>query len=99
MQKNESKNKSELLLNCPFCGGEATWDFLNGYKTMGWSMVCIQCRSRCGYHSTKENAITAWNTRKPMERIVERLEKLKENAWDEEYQTMCDAIEIVKEEM
>lgn len=29
--------------------------------------------------------------------IVERLEKLKENAWDEEYQTMCDAIEIVKQ--
>ena len=68
------------LKKCPFCGGEAAWDFLNGYKTMGWSIVCIQCRSRCGYHATKEEAIIAWNTRKPMERIVERLDEEKKQA-------------------
>lgn len=30
--------------------------------------------------------------------VLKRLEKLKENAWDEEYQTMCEVIEIVEEE-
>ena len=36
--------------------------------------------------------------RKPFERVVERLEELKANAFDEEYVSLCDAIEIVKEE-
>lgn len=39
-----------------------------------------------------------WNTRKPMERIIERLEELKANAFDDESVIISDAIEIVKEE-
>lgn len=102
----------EQLKKCPFCGSEATWDFLNGYKTMGWSIVCIQCRSRCGYHATKEEAITAWNTRKPMEQIVDRLEETKgkdivfcpprannKTAMLGQRIGLDRAIEIVKEEM
>lgn len=103
----------EELKKCPFCGGEAVWDFLNGYKTMGWSIVCIQCRSRCGYHATKEEATTAWNTRKPMERIVKKLGAssimlaTSKEYWENpqkggntmEVIPIQDAIKIVKEEL
>ena len=45
----------------------------------------------------KEKLYKQFNTRKPMQEIVERLEAIKVNAWDEEYQTMCDVVDIVKE--
>lgn len=79
--KTSDKNKqaiktSDRLLSCPFCGGEA--EILE--HDNGWAIWhCIMCKNckasqewRKGY--TKEEAITAWNTRKPMERILERLE-------------------------
>lgn len=51
----------------------------------------------------EEKAIEAWNTRKPMERIVERLEKEKvfEDSWGDDmgcgaYNAYHHAIEIVK---
>lgn len=86
------------LLPCPFCGGEA---YL--YEDKKCDIYSVGCKNCCDIEpitrvcESKEEAIKLWNTRKPMQDIVERLEKLKENAWDEEYQTMCDAIEIVKE--
>ena len=90
----------EKLLPCPFCGGEAE---LMRFPKCDRKYVVIcenkQCMASVGNYSyTKEEAIKAWNTRKPMERIVERLEELKQRAWDEKYQTLCDAIDIVKEE-
>lgn len=36
--------------------------------------------------------------RKPFERVVDRLEELKQNAFDDESVIISDAIEIVKEE-
>ena len=92
------------LKRCPFCGGEARLQKIN--KHGAYYVICKTCGCRTPKYQHRftskeerqEDAIEAWNTRKPMERIVERLEKIKENAWDEEYQTMCDAIEIVKEE-
>lgn len=68
------------LKRCPFCGGEA--EILE--HDNGWAIWhCIMCKNckasqewRKGY--TKEEAIKAWNTRKPMERILERLEECKE---------------------
>lgn len=69
--KNEVK-----LLPCPFCGGEAEIDSDKIGK--GKSLYYAYCKNYCitqyGYYSSKESAITAWNTRKPMERILERLE-------------------------
>ena len=61
----------ERIKPCPFCGGEAE---MMGYKRY-W-VACMECGAeRAGAHETKAEAIKTWNTRKPMERIVERLEE------------------------
>lgn len=105
MQKNESANKSKQLLNCPFCGGEATMTHYNNKFAKWYQVVCMNCHlSQTSTYLSEEVAITAWNTRKPMERIVERLEKDGgcdaqdewSKGWDE---AMTRAIQIVKEEM
>lgn len=63
------------LLQCPFCGGEARTYFLNG----AWlaecdNSKCIGAKISCGYRS-KEEATEAWNTRKPIDDMVEQLDK------------------------
>ena len=65
------------LKRCPFCGGEAKID-----KTIT-NTVSVECKvchasSRiilCTEGDIEEKAIEEWNTRKPMENIVERLEE------------------------
>lgn len=63
------------LLPCPFCGGEAKYiedkDFF-----VSRFVTCTKCgiETRRNY-LRKDLAINAWNTRKPMERIIERLEE------------------------
>ena len=62
------------LLPCPFCGGEAELSlFLGNYH-----VTCTKCLGAIfpARGMLKGEAIEAWNTRKPMERIVERLEEL-----------------------
>ena len=65
------------LKRCPFCGGEA--EILE--HDNGWAIWnCVMCKScRVGQYwnkaYTKEEAVKAWNNRKPMERILERLDK------------------------
>lgn len=69
--------QNDKLLPCPFCGGEAikvpfTWACISDECT-------IEC-TMCGARTTvlhEEDAIKQWNTRKPMERIVEQLENHK----------------------
>lgn len=67
------------LLPCPFCGGEAR---LRGERyfqpNVRRNVICKECFSNSGWYKTDEEAIKAWNTRKPMERIIERLEEEKE---------------------
>lgn len=103
--------KEPKLLNCPFCGGEAkVAHYSNGWDEW-WRIICKGCNiSQTGsYKTTEEEAIKAWNTRKPMERILERLETGQEecyklfaigfNSEDRAgYDAYSDAIEIVKEE-
>ena len=69
------------LLPCPFCGGEAE---LNGHYIKGvpnnyqYFVRRNQCKARPQPFYTfkkKEKAVEAWNTRKPIERIVDRLEE------------------------
>ena len=61
------------LLPCPFCGGEAKYiedkDFF-----VSRFVTCTKCgiETRRNY-LRKDLAIKDWNTRKPMERIVEQL--------------------------
>ena len=102
------------LKRCPFCGGEAKLHksiFIKYEATV----ICENCGARTLTHSSasyadvKMNAIKAWNTRKPMDRIVERLEEERKEItkWDSDkhyiYKEGADwmgekAIEIVKEE-
>ena len=42
--------------------------------------MCLECRSKTKLYNTKASAIKAWNTRKPMQNIVERLEEEKSKA-------------------
>lgn len=73
------------LKPCPFCGGEA-----EAKKEIGgscWKVKCKQCSCEVGryWFHNKNHAIIAWNTRKPMDNIVEQLEEELENAnimWD-----------------
>lgn len=69
------------LLPCPFCGGEAE---LIGHYIKGvpndfqYFVRCKKCKARPQQFYTfkkKEKAVEAWNTRRPMELIVDRLEK------------------------
>lgn len=80
----------KTLLSCPFCGAEAhiethrfyeekTKDFTS--KTYG--VICDNCRtSGRQFYESEEEAINSWNTRKPMQEIVDRLEELKEQSFE-----------------
>ena len=61
------------LKPCPFCGGEAYSD------KIGKPLFTIRCTNiDCYAEISKvsyEEAINAWNTRKPMEAVVAELEK------------------------
>jgi Lar family restriction alleviation protein len=103
------------LLPCPFCGGEAFvdthkfWDEkAKDFTVVTYGCACHQCGAKSWQHSrTEEEAIKHWNTRKPMERIMEQLEDKKVeylegfriHKEDELYGIACgfgDAINIVK---
>ena len=76
------------LKRCPFCGGEAkTEEHFKQWDGRYYEVTHISCRL-CGCSSNtisemeckdrkkrKEEAIAAWNARRPVERILERLEE------------------------
>ena len=106
-----SDKTSDRLLSCPFCGGEAGIDSdkIGKGKSLYYAYCKNDCITQYGYYSSKESAIKAWNTRKPMESILERLnDKLMTavdcaNIYDNPtYDVIIEcceeAIEIVKEE-
>lgn len=81
------------LKNCPFCGGKAeTYEYessrdIYDSDTLGYvdteyftkyGVGCTLCGCIVAEKNSEEEAIKAWNTKKPMERIVERLEELQE---------------------
>ena len=80
------------LLPCPFCGGEASLKRDQKDDFVEYSVGCYNRGCVCAAHTycyyDKEEAIRDWNTRKPMERIVERLEE-----------TRSDRIEVVHKTM
>ena len=92
------------LLPCPFCGGEATLS--DSIEDRFAEVHCIECGVKInekGYPALSK-AIKQWNTRKTVERILTRLEELKNapkrecsynNGWTE--CARC-AIQEVKEE-
>lgn len=70
------------LLPCPFCGGEARLQRRN--KKHGYYVVCKACGCRTPYYQyqflsreeLRNTAIATWNTRIPIDRIIEQLERL-----------------------
>ena len=90
------------LLPCPFCKAELKrWDYMPNVFFEHPYNGCILSGKKV---LESEHDIKAWNTRKPMERIVERLEESESvkcygSRNSENYlMPLKDAIEIVKEE-
>jgi hypothetical protein len=81
------------LLPCPFCGGE----FQINVGGMIYIPKCKKCGCTLAGCRTEEEAIEEVNTRKPMERILTRLEKLP-YAEDDGFVWLEDAKDVVKEE-
>ena len=63
------------LLNCPFCGGEAELIKRKSNFPYIHGVWCIGCKCRTSFEKSEEIAIEKWNNRKPVEDVLERLEK------------------------
>ena len=101
------------IKRCPFCGGEATLTnklSKDEYGQRLWNVCCFGCANRTSSYWDKEIAIEAWNTRKPLERVIERLEEQAEECkkyWDEfddedafgGMNAYMNSIAIIKQEM
>lgn len=94
------------LLKCPFCIPAAKIDCDNRFSN--WFVECTKCFCKTPKHTTEFFAKVSWNTRKPVQDVLERLEKEKaeaEDKWqkfnsDISYGQMIayrEAIKIVKE--
>lgn len=106
-----SENK---LKPCPFCGGEAQLAIAPSNEYVGipcYAVTCKHCKVMMGtvqkgqtdFYRTAQEAIEIWNTRKPMERIVEELDGASDYYECEEQGRehvqmidLIDAIEIVQ---
>lgn len=73
------------LRNCPCCGGKAFvnarryWDEkAKDFTVYTYGVTCYDCQTGTWpYYRKEEDAIERWNTRKPIDNIVERLEEHK----------------------
>lgn len=68
------------LLPCPCCNGEAEFNEIGtqiNCKECGLTLDVSECYEQ-GFSNARDTMIKKWNTRKPMERIVERLKYEKE---------------------
>lgn len=85
------------LKRCPICDKEVeiTKDNLMGFHVIECNICKILMYSR-----NKEELINKWNTQKPMQNIVERLEELAHDnpMVTDNYILRMEAIGIVKEE-
>ena len=83
------------LKRCPFCGGEAE---ITINKTRQGQTSVVRC-TKCTCRKTLlkypfyegdiyVDAVKDWNTRKPMERIVERLEEYRDDFMNDVYEEL-----------
>lgn len=59
------------LKKCPFCGGDATIQKLSN-STLSF-VVCVDCRMRTPTLQDGKTAMRVWNTRTPMDNILENI--------------------------
>lgn len=68
------------LKRCPCCGGEAEirqrYIKYNGVVTIVFEIKCKRCCMRSMAFFEKEEAIETWNTREPVDDVLERLEDM-----------------------
>ena len=109
--KTSDKTSDKRLLSCPFCSGD---NIISTYNNFVPALLCGGCGAMMTIpwdlnKDTETELRNKWNTRKPMQNIVERIEaECKEiTKWDSDkhyiYKEGADwmgnkAIEIVKEE-
>lgn len=94
---------NKKLKPCPFCGGEAKL-FLDESRYYKSQVYCKKCGVRTNREHIPEIAVTTWNTRKPIDKVVEQLEEksfkdyyYNESVYETKYLIWKDkAIEIVK---
>ena len=60
------------LLPCPFCGEKAE---IIKHRSGGYAVECTECYGKTHRSVTEKLAIERWNTRKPIDRIVEQLQE------------------------
>lgn len=97
---------SKELRRCPFCGGAAVQRFSIWGESYAYGCYTTGCMGNVHNYTsgfkTDEEAIEAWNRRKPIEDIVEQLDRAKDEfsggTLQEHYywKGIEDAIEIVK---
>lgn len=106
-----SKENNKELLNCPFCGGEAELNLIGDFRFIHcFKVTCKECGCTQDISISDEEVVEAWNTRIPMQNIVERLEEELATCQHYDRNGKCiyeetarkdgisKAIEIVKEE-
>ena len=91
------------LKRCPFCGGEVWFKIaeLDAFRNV-YSFLCKDCDMEIIYpYSNEEEAINAWNTRKPIEKVLQRLEEERKegieyynNSNDDYFDGTADGVEI-----
>lgn len=80
------------LKPCPFCGGEARLQ-QRARTSHGFYVICKNCGCRTPFYQyqfdsvekLREEAITAWNTRKPVAAVLDRLEEYRDEFMDDIY--------------
>lgn len=69
---------TEVLLGCPFCGGEAALSDAesgsNGLSRAARNPRCKACGADLGYCETSREAIAAWNRRAPDPKVAALVE-------------------------
>lgn len=70
------------LLRCPFCDGEAKLcdasSGTNGRYRVRCKEISCTLRPKTEWYETKDEAIRHWNHRRPIERILKRLEQIEQ---------------------
>lgn len=89
------------LKPCPFCGGKVKIipEQVDA-RTVAYNFVCQNgdcCANVYFDYSDREESIEAWNTRKPMEEILDKIEEVRnspvvESPYNNGWQTCADVI-------